>query len=150
MFEEKIGYNYIPHTADAKFEAFGKDITEAFKNAAFATYNIIVDTDLVKPVIKKTIIIKAKRDFSLLYDFLEEFLFFLDTENFLLSTIESLEIFEENEELVLNCVCFGDSIFDEDKIRKYEVEGNVKSVTYNDMSIEKRDDKVYVTVVIDL
>jgi len=150
MFEEKIGYHYIPHTADAKFEAFGKDISEAFKNAAFATYNIIIDTDIVKPVIKKTISIKAKRDFSLLYDFLEEFLFLLDTENFVLSDIESLDIHEGPGEYLLTCVCFGDSIFDEDKIRKYEVEGNVKSVTYNDMNIESRDDKVYVTVVIDL
>ena len=48
-------YKYLDHTADAKFQAFGKSLEEAFENAALAAFNIIVKTEDVKPEIIKEI-----------------------------------------------------------------------------------------------
>ena len=50
-------YEYLEHTAEAKFAAYGKTIEEAFSNAAIAMENIIVETEKIKPKIKKKITI---------------------------------------------------------------------------------------------
>ncbi len=41
-------FKYLDHTADVKFQAYGKDLTEAFENAVLATTNVITDVDKVK------------------------------------------------------------------------------------------------------
>ena len=74
---------------------------------ALASFNIIVDTDSVKPALKKEFTISAKRDTALLYDFLEEILFLLDTEGFILSKVESLKI-DGGDELTLSATIYGD------------------------------------------
>jgi len=76
--EDSSKFKYLEHTADAKFEAYGANMGEAFSNAALATFNILTHTENIKPAIEKTIEIKAKRDTSLLYDFIEELLFKFD------------------------------------------------------------------------
>lgn len=148
MFAEKPGFQYLPHTADVKFKAEGKDLADAFKNAAFASFNVIVNTDKVKKKIKKTINIEAKRELSLLYDFLEELLFLLDTEGFLLASIDKIEVKKETEDrFTVTATIQGDVYTQENK---YDVQGNIKSVTYNDMDIKQTDGGYELTVVLDL
>ena len=83
-------YKYLEHTADIKFQAYGKSLEEAFGNAALALSNVIVDIDNVNKKIKKTIKVEGDDLKSLLYNFLEEFLFLLDTENFLLGKVDNI------------------------------------------------------------
>ncbi|MBU2634442.1 MAG: archease [Nanoarchaeota archaeon] len=130
-------YKFFPHTADAKFKAYGKSLEEQFSNAALAMSSIMVDSKKVKPKIKKTINIKGNDIKSLLYNFLEELLFLLDTEYFLLNQIEEIKIKDNS----LKATITGDIVKDE-----YELLGEVKAVTYNDMEITKS----YVQVVVDL
>ena len=85
-------FEYLSHTADAKFRAFGKDIDEAFVNSALAMFNILGDTTDVKITKKIKIELKEKNYESLLYSFLEELLFLLETENLFLSNINNLKI----------------------------------------------------------
>ena len=143
MFTDKPGFEFMEHTADAKFRAYGSSLAEAFTNAALASFNVIVDTDSVKPAMKRSISVKAKRPTALLYDFLEDLLFLLDTEGFLLSKVETLKIYEGHE-MVLDAVVYGDHY------KGYEVHGNIKSVTYNDMEIKKTDEGYELVVVLDL
>lgn len=132
-------YKFLEHKADAKFQAFGKNLNEAFSNAALAMFSIMVDTKKVKNNIKKEIKVKGKDKKSLLYNFLEELLFLLDTENFLLNKVEKLEI--KNNELKATIV--GDKIN-----KRYEILGEVKAVTYNSMEIKEKP--YMVQVVVDL
>src|SRR3989338_1598710 len=87
-------YIYLEHTADACFKAYGKTLEEAFSNAALATFNIIVDTKKVKPKQKTEIKVKSKRIMALLYDFLDELLYRMDKDRFILSKVESIKIKE--------------------------------------------------------
>ena len=43
-------YEYLEHTAEAKFAAYGKTMEEAFSHAAVAMENIIVETEKIKPI----------------------------------------------------------------------------------------------------
>jgi len=134
-------YKYLPHTADAKFKAFGKDIDEVFVNSALAMFNILGDTSKVKSTKKKNIKIQSKNYESLLYDFLEELLFLFETENLFLHSVEKLKI---SENFSLSCVVVGDSL------KNYDLKGDIKAVTYSDMSIRKTNKGYEATVVVDI
>lgn len=137
-------YKYLDHTADAKFKAFGQTLEEAFINSANATFGLLISPKDVKAETSHELNIKSNRLESLLYDFIEELLFMLDVDGFLLSKIESLIIKKTNTGYQLLCTVFGDSY------KNYEISGNIKSVTYSNMEIKKTKDGFEITVVLDI
>ncbi len=133
-------FEYLEHTADVKIKAYGNNLEETFTNVALGMFNHLTDIEKVKPVIKHELNIKAKRVKSLLYDFLEDLLILLDTDGFILNKIEKISIKEEGEEFILHAICYGDSY------KNYDVNGNIKSITYNDMEITDKE----IIVVVDV
>jgi SHS2 domain-containing protein len=105
---------------------------------------IITDTKKISKETKKEIKAEGKDLKALLYNFLEEFLFLLDSDNFLLSKIEKINIKKINKVYKLEATAVGD------KAEKYETHGDIKAVTYNEMEIKEEKDKVMVQVVVDL
>ena len=85
----KMKYKFLSHTADVKFQAFGKDLEEGFKNSAYALANTITK-DKIKPKETKKIKVKGRDTKSLLYDFLEEFLYLKDVGNFIAGVPDQL------------------------------------------------------------
>lgn len=134
-------FKYLPHTADAKFVAYGKDIDEVFANSALAMFNILGDTSKVKVAKKIEINLKGKNYESLLYDFLEELIFLLETENLFLASIKNLKI---SKDFVLSCVAEGDDL------NNYELKSDIKAVTYSDMKISKTNKGYKIVVVVDI
>lgn len=137
-------YKFLPHTADVKFQAFGGSLEEVFANSALAMTHIIVDPSKVEARIRKEIDVESEDKQALLYDFLEQFLILLDAENFLLHEIKELKI-EENKKFKLKAIVVGDN-----ELEKYETEGHIKAVTYQEMMIKKEKDRYMVQVVIDI
>ncbi len=134
-------YHFIEHTADMKFQAYGKSLEEAFENSALALREVITK-DKIKPVIKKIIRIRGKDKESLLYNFLEEFLFLLDSKNFILSKVDEIKINLKKFELTAKV--YGDSI------KKYKAITDIKAITYNDMFVKKDKGKFVCQVVVDV
>ncbi len=131
-------FEYLKHTADIQFLAYGKTIDEAFENAAYAMFNSMSD-DKIKEVNKKKFKVKGNDYCGLLYNFLEEFLVLLDTDNFFLSKVKvKIKGFELEAEIV------GDSV------KNYETNIDVKAVTYNQMFVKKEKNIWVVQVVIDV
>ena len=129
-------YEFLEHTADAKFRAYGKNLNEQFLNAALAMTSIMFDPKKVKPKIKKEIKIKGLDQKSLLYNLLEELLYLMDTEFFLLNKVSNLKI----KDNTLTATLYGD------KASNYKTTGDVKAVTYQQMEITKN----YVQVIVDI
>ncbi len=138
-------FKFLQHTADAKFQAFGKSLDEAFSNAALAMFSVMFETDKIKPKVTKTIEVKASNKESLLYNFLEELLFYLDSETFFLHKVTTLKISKHNGDLILFSEVIGDT-----DLSKYEIHSEVKAVTYNEMFVKQEKDKFVVQVVVDL
>lgn len=135
-------YKFLEHTADIKFQAFGKTIEKAFENSALALQEVMTKKIKIKPVIKKKIEVKGRDKEALLYNFLEEFLFLLDSENFVLSKINKISIVtDNNKEYGLITEVIGDSAFN------YNFTNNVKAVTYNSMFV-KKEGRVYICQVV--
>jgi SHS2 domain-containing protein len=123
-------FKFLEHTADVKFQAFGKDIEDVFKNSAFALKETICDEIEVKEKKKKIIHIKQKDFESLLYSFLEEIIYLLDAENFLISDISKIKI----DKFSLKATIMGDNA------SEYEFTNPVKAVTYNDMFVRTEEE----------
>jgi SHS2 domain-containing protein len=134
-------YVFLEHTADIKFQAFGKGIAECFKNASYALREVIT-RDKIKPIIKKKIEVKGRDNESLLYNFLEEFLFLIDSENFILSEIRKINMDKRKFELSVEMIG--------DDIKKYKAITDIKAITYNDMFVLKDKKGYKCQVVVDV
>ena len=138
-------YEFLKHTADAKFRAYGKDLEEAFANAAYATIDIITDHKKVKAKVKKQFEIESEDQKALLYDFLEKIVVLVDTDNFLISKVEEVKIKQVDEGFELSAKFSGDNV-----IENYEIKTTIKAATYQEMEIEKTKDKVMLQAVLDI
>ena len=133
-------YKFLEHTADAKFKAYGKTLEETYSNAAHAMFSVITDNK-VKAVFSEEVFVRGKDLVSLLYNFLEELLFLFDTKSFLLARVKDIEI----HDFTLSATLEGDINIDE-----YEVSGDVKAVTYNEMEVVEKDGHFEIQAVVDL
>ncbi|MFP4656178.1 MAG: archease [Candidatus Woesearchaeota archaeon] len=135
-------FEFLEHTADAKFKAYGESIEDAFISSACAMFYILKGDLQIERNIRRKISLQASTYINLLHDFLEEFIFLIDTESLVLSEIESLEIDEER--LSLRCVAHFD------KASGYDISGDIKSVTYSEMEIKEEKGKFTTQVVVDI
>ena len=133
-------FKFLEHTADAKFQAFGKNLEETFVNAALALTKLMTDSK-VKTKITKKIKVSGNDNKALLYNFLEELLFLLDTKNFLLSKIKEIKI----KNNTLTAVLIGDN-----NLKSYEIKTNIKAITYHEMFIKQENNKFALQVVLDI
>jgi SHS2 domain-containing protein len=134
-------YRFLDHTADAKFQSFGRTLEDAYVNAGFAMFSIITDVKKVKPVYAEEIFVRGKDLVSLLYNFLEELLFLFDTKGIMLSRVVEIDI----HNFTLHAVIEGDINHDE-----YEMCGSIKAVTYNEMEVREEDGHFVCQVVVDI
>jgi len=134
-------FKYLEHTADIKFRAYGKNLEKVFINSALAMKNSLIKKRIKKRVEKK-IKVKGKDLESLMYNFLEEILFLLDTEFFILSKIKKIKINEKKFELEAELVG--------DLVHKYEFGVDIKAITYNEMFVKREGNKWISQVVLDV
>jgi SHS2 domain-containing protein len=139
-----MDYEFLEHTADAKFLAYGNTLEEAFSNVVKATTAIMTDVEKVQPKIDKEIKLEASSKESLLYDFIDELIFLLDTEAFIAKEVKKIIITIKNHRATLHAVVLGDCA------DGYDVHTYIKSPTYNDMFIKEEQDKVTIQMVHDI
>ncbi|RLG11116.1 hypothetical protein DRN73_06175 [Candidatus Pacearchaeota archaeon] len=132
-------FKFLKHTADVKFQAFGKTLEEIFKNSVLAMSKVISD-DKINEKVKKKIKIKGKDNENLLYNLLEEILFLFDSKNLIISKAGNLKI--KNKELSAE--------LSGDYAKNYKINMDIKAVTYNEMFIKKTKDKWIAQVVLDV
>ena len=139
-------YKFLKHTADIKFQAFGKTLEKSFENSALAMSNSMYEQK-VKSKLKKKINVSGKNLESLLYNFLEELLFLLDSKGFFVSKIKvkiNKNKDEKKNQTELSADVFGDNA------KNYKIGLDVKAVTYNEMFVKKINGLWVCQVVIDV
>ena len=135
------GYEYFEATADIGIRAYGKDMGEAFENAGVAMFNIISDTSGIALESEIEFEVSSEDDVSLLYDYLEELLFYHETEFMLFSRFDV----EIAEGFRLKARIRGEEIDWEKHERKTEI----KAITFHKMEVRKTD-RVEVQAIVDL
>jgi SHS2 domain-containing protein len=139
-FLEDIG------TADIAFEAVGRDLPELFKEAADATMNVMIDNlDAIQPRETRNIELSNEKIDMLLFDFLQELIYFKDAERLLLRARE-VRIDERDQKCFLKAEATGEPL---DAARHHQ-RADVKAVTLHDFSVEKEDGGWKARVLLDI
>jgi len=136
-------FSFIDHTADIMFRAEGKSLEEAYLNSALALKEVMLGNLKVESREKRTISVDGKDEESLLMDFLEEFLYMLDAEDFIISEIKSLRIILSGR-FKIEAEVYGD------KASNYKFTNDVKAITYNEMFVKSENGKWTTQVVLDV
>jgi SHS2 domain-containing protein len=145
-------FKFLEHTADMKFQAFGKNLEEMFANSALGMFNAMHEGKVKE---KKKIKIKAKgKDFeSLLYNFLEELLVLFDGDNFFLSKVSNIKIHHSvypklrnkgAKKFTLEAEVVGDDA------KNYTISIDVKAITYHEMFVKQKEGKWICQIVLDV
>ncbi|MEM3804229.1 MAG: archease [Conexivisphaerales archaeon] len=141
------GYRMLPHTSDAYIEAWGRDVNEAFEQAAKGMFSVILDLRRVKKKEKRQIQLELNRDrHSLLYAWLERLLILFDTEKFVPRECNFRMIKEGKEGYKAYAYLTGEK-FD---ASRHSVKREVKAVTYHAMEILEGQQRCTVRFILDL
>ena len=131
-------YKFLEHTADFKFQAYGSTLEKAFENAALAVSAFLTNKKPIKSIIKKRISIETEDKKSLLYEFLDNLIFLLDTESFIISKLK-VKISDNS----LTAELKGDNA------SKYDI-NEIKAATYAEMHIKKNLKGYEIQAVMDI
>jgi len=134
-------FKFLEHTADIKFQAYGKKLEEAFKNSALAMAKSMYQGK-IKPKKKFNIKVRGKDLESLLYNFLEELIILMDSKGFFVSDIKKIKI--NKDKFKLEAEAIGDDAKD------YKISLDVKAITYNEMFVKKAIKTWVCQVVLDV
>ena len=85
MQSQQKQYEYLEHTADVKFLAYGKTLEEVFENAALAMFNVMIDTGKISGGLIKNVYLKSPDLESLIVDWLSEHLYIFEVDEIVFS-----------------------------------------------------------------
>jgi SHS2 domain-containing protein len=141
-------YYYLEEigTADIAFEATGCDLPELFTAAADATMNVMIDNlDAIESRELQRIKLSNDNIEMLLFDFLQELIYFKDAKRLLLRVRES-QIDHKGEEFLLEAAVAGEQLDD----TRHHQRADVKAVTLHGFSVEKHDSGWKARVLLDI
>ncbi|MGM5480122.1 MAG: archease [Nanobdellota archaeon] len=140
-------YHFEEHTADEKFIVKADDINDAFTTTTKAFYSILLDNQTITDFSHtRDLRITARKIESLLYDFINELIYYYDAEDLLLPQVNHMLISKRGSKgYVLEAVLAGTVHYD------YPLETEIKNATYSEMCV-KQDETgaVTMTVVVDI
>jgi SHS2 domain-containing protein len=132
--------------ADVEFRAWGEDLPKVFTAAAEATLNVMVhDLNTVEPREQRSIVLENEALDMLLFDLLQELIYYKDAENLLLR-ISDIDIEEESGLYRLRANATGEPL---DPIR-HEQGVDVKAVTLHRFSLEKTENGWQAYTILDI
>jgi SHS2 domain-containing protein len=129
-------FELIEHTADMGLAAYGKNLAEAFANAAYGMFSIIAELDAVKEIESRCIEIKEEDSDSLLFEWLNSLLYFFDVEMLLFKRFDIMEFGEGR----LVAECYGEK-YDSSR---HHLKTGVKSATYYMLEVDRAKKRVQV------
>jgi SHS2 domain-containing protein len=141
-------YHYLEEigTADIAFEATGRDLPELFAAAADATMNVMIDNlDVIESRETRQIELSGDKIDMLLFDFLQELIYFKDAKRLLLRARET-QIDQKGETYFLKAKVAGEQLDD----TRHQQRADVKAVTLHGFCVEKQDGGWKAKVLLDI
>ena len=141
-------YQYLDDvaTADIAFEAYGQSKEEMFIAAADALMNVMVeDLGTITERLWREVSAEAETLEMLLFQFLQEFIFYKDAEQLLLRAAR-LRFKEHKGMLALTARAYGETL----DPRKHLLNVDVKAVTMHQFSVSENQGQWKARVVLDI
>jgi SHS2 domain-containing protein len=140
------GFEFLEHTADAYIAAYGKDLAEAFENAAVAMFDVMTEVEKVSPTAGDHVEAEGQDEYALLYNWLEALLVKSEINEMLYSRFEISKIKTTSEGFGLRAKIWGEKL----DLKKHLQKVGVKAVTYHRMEIIKEPGKVTLKFILDI
>jgi len=144
--ENKKGFTFLEHTADAYIAAYGMDLAEAFENAALAMFDVMTEVEKVSPKVEDYVDVLAEDEYALLYSWLETLLVKFDINEMLYSKFKVSSLNQTPNGFRLRAEIWGEKFNPEKHAQKV----GVKAVTYHRMEIIKKPNKVTLKFILDI
>ncbi len=138
-------YTFHDHTADVLFTARAPTIEQLFEQCALAVEDTQVNVAFVKPKREITITARNSTLEKLLFDFLDDLLYYKDAESLIFSKF-NVTIKEENNEFFMTCKAYGDIL---DHI-KHQAKVDVKAITMHMFEVKKTEQGWKAKVLLDI
>ncbi|MBT7706252.1 archease [archaeon] len=137
-----MAYEFIDHTADVMFQATASTIPELFLDCATALNESIHGEVNILEQKEQKLKLEADSLEELLYKFLEEFIFLLDSEDLIFNKVSELKI-DENS-FILTATLLGDHA------KNYHFTSDVKAVTFSNLKISEDNGEFKTKVTLDV
>ena len=135
-------YEFIEHTADLGFRAFGATVEALFAHAGEAFFEALVNLETVEERIEKTIEAEAEALDNLMVNWLDELLYLYETEGLLFKRFQVKSI----QEYALQVTAAGEVL----DLARHEIRAGIKAVTYHQLYVEERGGLWEAQVILDI
>ena len=140
-----MSFKFIDKTADIRIRIEADDLFGLIKDSAEAFKRVMTDDNIACSVDKK-IEFDACCEEKIVFKFLEELLFLLDAEGFLISRVKSIYLFKNHKgEFKVSVLVCGDS-----ELSKYDITSVIKAITYNDFKFGRDKEGLFTEITLDL
>ncbi|GAB1597481.1 protein archease-like [Argonauta hians] len=140
-----IQYEYLDHPADVQIHSWGSSLKESFEQAGMAMFAYMTDIEKVDMLERQEIKATGEDLLSLLFHFLDEFLFLFCCEPFFI--VRKVKILEfDLQNFSIHAEGYGEE-FDLDK---HPQGTEVKAITYSNMQVHDKEVTNDIFVIIDI
>jgi SHS2 domain-containing protein len=139
-------FEFLEHTADVYVRAHGKNMEEAYENAALSMFETMTDTDKIAQTQEESVEVEAEDQYALLYNWLEALLVKFETENMLYSKFQIISWKETTESFKIKAKIWGEKY----NPAKHPQKVAVKAVTYHLMVVIREMDRVILEFILDI
>lgn len=129
-------FQLIEHTADTGLIAYGNNLAEAFANAAYGLFSVIVEINRVRKVESQPVAVSAEDIEGLLFNWMNHLIYIFDVEHLLFKGFDITEFAEYH----LKATCWGER-YDPSR---HQLKLGVKSATYHMLKVDKERNRVQV------
>jgi len=116
--------------------AYGKSLAEAFANAAYGLFSLIVEPNKVKEKESRKVTVQAQDAESLLFNWINELIYIFEVERLLFKSFDITEFTGQS----LEATCWGEKY---DPCR-HQLKTGVKSATYHMLKVDGEKNRVQV------
>jgi SHS2 domain-containing protein len=132
--------------ADIAFRAWGQDVEEVFVAAAEAVMNAMVENlEAIEPRHTRVFRVEHEALDLLLFNFLQELVYYKDAEQLLLR-IQELRVLDDNQPYVLHVTAVGEPI----DPSRHRLRVDVKAVTLHHFALTHTQSGWQVSVILDI
>ncbi len=129
------GWGHFPHQGDVGVRGIGRDIAEAFENAARAMTEVVAPLDTIRPTQSVTVSCRAADPSILLLDWLNEVIYAMATRSMLFS---DFRVGIEGEALI------GEMRGEPVEPKRHEPSVEPKGATLTELRVEQRPDGLWL------
>jgi SHS2 domain-containing protein len=141
-----MGYEFLDHTADVSVRAWGASMAEVFEQAAHALMETMWVDSAIELTETKEIRADGDDQPELLVNFLSEFLYLFDADEFAIGQINVQDIYEDGGAWHIVAEARGELF----SLDKHHPGTEVKAITYSYIKVEENEGQFEIEIVFDI